>query len=81
MRIIKISQNSPNNPLNGKSKHSARNYIYNLIGNLTKGIFSDNSWENVNNIWNKLDQNNIANNITKTQYNHDEKGQSIGKTW
>ena len=69
------------NPLNGKSKQSARNYIYRLVGDLTKGFFRDNSWENVHAIWNKLNQNGIQSNIMSADYFNDERGQSMGKTW
>ena len=68
-------------PLNGKSKQAARNYIYRLVGDLTKGVFRDDSWENVQAIWSKLDGNNIENNIVHTEYFKDEQGQPYGKIW
>jgi len=75
------AQTITNNPLNGKSKQSARNYIYKLVGDMTKGIFRDDAWQNVSAIWNKMDENNIENNITKADYFKDEQGQPMGKTW
>ena len=76
---IKVAQAS--NPLDGKSKPSARNYVYKLIGELTKGFFRDDSWENINAIWDRLNENNISNYLINAKYFHDEKGQSMGKTW
>lgn len=75
------TENVTANPLNGKSKQSARNYIYRLVGDLTKGFFRDNSWENVNAIWNKLDSNGIQSNIMSADYFKDERGEPMGKTW
>jgi len=68
-------------PLTGKSNQFARNYIYRLVGNLTKGFFRDNSWENVSAIWQRLDENGIENNIEETRYFQDEHGQPMGKIW
>lgn len=71
----------PTNPLNGKAKPSARNYIYRLVGDMTRGFFRDNSWENVSAIWNKLNQNGIDNYVTKAEYVHNERGEPSGKVW
>jgi hypothetical protein len=75
------TENVTANPLNGKSKQSARNYIYRLVGDLTKGFFRDNSWENVSAIWNKLDSNGINANIMGTEYFNNERGEPMGKRW
>jgi len=77
---IKTSQ-TISNPLNGKSKQSARNYIYKLVYDLTKGFFRDESWENVNAIWKTLDANNIPHYVTDAKYFNNERGESAGKTW
>jgi len=77
--LKKFAQN--NNPLNGKSKQSARNYIYRLVYDLTKGFFTDDAWQNVSAIWKKLDENNIDNHLTDAKYFRDEQGQPAGKTW
>jgi len=69
------------NPLNGKSKSSARNYIYRLIGDMTKGFFTDDSWENVNAIWKRLDEAGIENIMSDAKYYHNEQGESAGKMW
>jgi len=69
------------NPLNGKSKQSSRNYIYRLVGDMTKGFFTDDSWENVNAIWKKLDEAGIENYLTDAKYYRNERGESAGKMW
>jgi len=70
-----------NNPLNGKSKQSARNFIYRVVGDLTKGFFKDESWEHIRAIWSALDLKGIENNISDAQYFKDEHGQPSGKMW
>ena len=65
--------------INGKSKQSARNFIYRIIGDLTKGFFRDEDWSNVNAIWKRLDEYNIENNLVGTEYFKDERGELAGK--
>jgi hypothetical protein len=48
---------------------------------ITKGFFRDNSWENVNAIWKKLDSNGINANIMGTEYFNNERGEPMGKRW
>ena len=81
IKIAQIKIPEIPNPVDGKSKPSARNYVYKLVGKLTKGFFRDSSWENVGAIWGKLNENNIPNYLIDAKYFHDEKGQPIGKTW
>ncbi|MFW5879941.1 MAG: hypothetical protein ACOCUV_03870 [bacterium] len=69
------------NPLNGKSNASARNYVNKLIRPYTKGLFSDEGWKQVNKIWNVLDENGINWAMTNSQYAQDEKGNLIRKEW
>ena len=80
MNWYKLAQETVN-PLNGRSNQSAKNYIYKLIHDLTKGIYSDQSWEAVNAIWKRLDDNNIENYLTDTQYYKDEQGLPSSKVW
>ena len=67
-------------PLKGKSKQSAVRYIYNLVGDLTKGIFTDEYWNAVKAIWEKLDENGIDIIMTKTEYGQ-ENGIPTRKEW
>ena len=75
----KISENV--NPINGKSKQSARNYIYRLVGDLTKGFFKDEDWSNVRKIWTTLDSVGIENHLTDNYYKKDDNGNLQSKTW
>ncbi len=59
-----------------KSKSATRNAIYKLVSPLTKGFFTDNSWESVNRIWKTLEAEECLVYIDKAQY-HDWKD----KTW
>jgi len=80
MKIVKIS--NLENPLNGRTKQSARNYIYKLVGNLTQGLFRDNDWRNVNAIWSAIDNAGIERYTTNTYYKKDEQsGELASKTW
>jgi hypothetical protein len=47
----------------------------------TKGLFSDEGWEQVNKIWNVLDENGINWAMTNSQYAQDEEGNLIRKEW
>jgi hypothetical protein len=76
-----ISDTIKNNPLNGKSKQSAKNFIYNNVSHLTKGIFVDNAWEHVHAIFKKMDELGVSSDIESTQYYKDERGNPSGKIW
>ena len=65
--------------INGKSKQSARSFIYRIVGDMTKGFFRDEDWSNVNAIWKRLDEYNIENNLVGTEYFKDERGELAGK--
>ena len=67
--------------LNGKSKQSARNFIYKVVGDMTKGFFRDEDWSNVSAIWKRLDEYHIENNLVSTEYFKDERGELAGKTF
>jgi len=67
--------------INGKSKQSARNFIYRIVGDLTKGVFRDEDWSNVNAIWKRLDEYRIENNLVDTEYFKDGRGDLAGKMW
>ena len=79
MKITKIA--NLGNPLDGKSKQSARTYIYRVVGDLTKGFFQDEDWSNVHKIWNALDNAGIENYLTDNYYKKDDNGNLQSKTW
>ena len=79
MKIIKVANQG--SPLDGKSKQSARNHIYKLVGNMTQGFFTDDNWSNVHNIWNTMDNNGIENYLTDNYYKKDDEGNLQSKTW
>lgn len=51
-----------------KTKVATRNAIYKLVSPLTRGFFSDNSWENVNKIWKALEAEGIKLNVFSAEY-------------
>lgn len=59
-----------------KSKTATKNAIYKIVSPLTKGFFTDNSWESVNRIWKALGAEGVVVNIVKAEY----KG-FVSKTW
>lgn len=69
-------------PLYGKSKQSAKNFIYKLVEPYTKGVFRDNSWQPINSIWRLFSENNIDCEMTKPpQYFNNESGMPVRKDW
>jgi hypothetical protein len=69
------------NPLDGKSNQVARKTIFNLVNPLTKGFFSDQSWQAVQNIWKTLNANNIDWHIRNSEYQHNAQGIANSKRW
>jgi hypothetical protein len=51
-----------------KTKTATRKAIYNIVGPLTRGIFDDNSWENVNRVWKALEAEGVAICIESAKY-------------
>lgn len=83
MKIIKtVKYAQASNPLNGKSKAAAKNYLYQLIVPLVQGIFSDNYWKPVHDIFRTLDAHNIDWNTTApSKYFHNDEGVPERKEW
>lgn len=79
MKITKISK--LNNPLDGRSKQAAKNMVYKLVGDLTKGSFSDIGWGQVHLIWETLENAGIENFSDNQYYLKDESGNPASKTW
>jgi hypothetical protein len=59
-----------------KTKAATRNAIYKIVSPLTKGIFRDESWQNVNAVWKALRNEGLTVDIT------DARSQGFeSKTW
>jgi len=69
------------NLLDGKTNNSARNIVRKIAHPYTQGLFSDQSWEAINNIWTALDSANINYHMTDATYYKDEQGNPSSKTW
>lgn len=65
--------------LDGKSKVSAKNYIYKLVDKELKGFYTDEYWTPINNIFKILQSNNIEYVIDSTKYDNEVPPKS--KTW
>lgn len=83
MKIIRTEKYSQViNSLDGKSKQSAKNYLYRLVHPYTTKIYSDTAWQPISDIWNTFTNNNIEWNTTRnSQYFKDEQGNLIRKEW
>jgi hypothetical protein len=60
-----------------KTKSATRNAIYKIASPLTKGFFTDSSWENVSRIWKALEAEGAVLNLSKAIYGSPD----ICKTW
>ncbi len=60
-----------------KTKSATRNAIYNIVSPLTKGFFTDTSWENVNRVWKALEAEGVTVDIIDAKY----QGMDVSKTW
>jgi len=83
MKIIKTEKYAQmQNALNGKSKQSAKGYLYKLVSPYTKGIYSDTYWQPIQAIWKSFTENGIDWELSApSQYFKDEKGNPIRKEW
>ena len=68
------------NPLDGKSNAQARTIVNKIIPKMT-GIYSDQSWEGVAQIWNAFDNAGLNWAMTDSQYLKDERQNPTAKTW
>ena len=59
-----------------KTKSATRNAIYKIVTPLTKGFFSDDAWQAVNNVWTALALFDVDVEIVKAEYKGFE-----SKTW
>jgi len=67
--------------INEMSKQRAKTYVNKLMGKHSKGIFSDEYWSPVQNIFKDLSEANIDYVVGKTEYKKDDKGVPTSKRW
>ena len=81
MRINRIFNlfESEQSVLNGKSKQSAKNYLYKVLSPIVDGFFSDENWIPINTIFKNLTKMGIDYEIDKTFY--DQNFPHTSKTW
>ena len=79
-KILAKSGNS-SNPLDGMSNERARKEVYKIMAQFTRGIFSDDSWVPVNNLWSAFNAAGLDWTMTGTQYLHNNEGRPSGKEW
>ena len=79
---IKKAEINTESAINGKSKQAAKNFIYKITQNLTKGFFRDEAWENVQKIWETLSsQYGIDVIINNAEYRNGENSIPTAKKW
>jgi len=69
------------NPLDGKSKQTAKRIVNRLIGSVSRGIFSDESWQGIQRVWKALEKADIPSYVTSAEYRHNDQGVPNGKVW
>jgi hypothetical protein len=73
------------NPLNDRSKESARRYankvIHDTLEARHKTFYNDQGWEGIHQIFNALDQAGIEWELKGAEYQHDEHGNPARKVW
>ena len=72
--------NEPENPLNGMDARKAKNWVNKLIAPLAKGLFKDESWRPVYDIWEVMTAMGIDWVSTGNKYLH-KNGEMSGKQW
>ena len=60
------------NPLDGKSKTNAKNWVLTKANKLTKGMFGDEYWHGPNSIWKEFDKIGLNWNMTGNKYEHED---------
>jgi len=56
------------NPLNGRTKRNAQNFIYKNCVPATMGLWNDEAWNGINKFWGKLNEFNIVYDILDSKY-------------
>lgn len=75
-----IAEGKPDQ-LNGLRKSQASNLLNKTISPMTKGLFKDQYWAPVQDIFKKLGEMGVNFSIYKTEYAKNEDGNPISKTW
>lgn len=79
-KILARSGNSKN-PLDGMSNERARKEVYKIMAQFTRGVFRDDYWAPVNNIWKAFNSASLDWTMTGANYLHNDKGDASGKEW
>lgn len=80
-KILSRSGNSQN-PLDGMSNERARKEVYKIMRQFVQGVFKDDSWIPVNNIWKAFNSAGLDWTMTGSQYLHNSGSQMpVGKEW
>jgi len=67
--------------LNGMPNAKARKIVQKVISQHGTGLYSDDYWAGVKEVWDLLDNNNIEHFLTDTEYYKDESGNPSGKIY
>ena len=78
--LIKIAKLINGSKIDGMDKRKAVNVINREIGPLTKGLFKDNHWRPIKDIWEVLDGMDLDWNLTSNRYRKED-GVPVGKEW
>jgi len=85
MKVIsteKYAQITTNNPLDGRSRESAKRFLYRIVDPYTKNIYSDLYWKPIQEIWKAFSTNGLDWEMTNIpQYSKDNEGRPNGKEW
>ena len=77
---LRLAKNTLNS-MNGMSNREARKFVNELIHPHTRGIWSDEYWRGVQNIWKALKNAGVNVLHQDNFYTHNENGVPDGKTW
>jgi hypothetical protein len=67
--------------LDGMTPTQAKREVNKLLAFYTKGLFKDQSWKPIDDIWTALTAAQIDWTMTGAKYDHDEHGVTTSKTW
>lgn len=81
IRKILAKGGSSQNPLDGMSNEKARKEVYKIMAQFTKGVFKDDSWVPIHNIWEAFNAAGLDWTMMGSQYLHNSEGRPSGKEW
>jgi len=85
--LVKIAQSLNGSALDGMSKQRAKTLLGKIFGKYSKGLFSDDNWRPVHQIFKALENEGIDYVLTSAEYGTSSGGRGIGvkmpdnKTW